>query len=236
MVNENQSLKHLESVCTRQTREFLEQLGAIAETYVEPLSDDVIGNTPTRVGQMVTEILCGYTEDPRQHLKVFESNTDEMIISKGIDFYSLCEHHLLPFFGHIHIGYIPNGKVLGLSKLARIALVFARRLQIQERLTNQIADFLYETEARRSVESACKIGDEKSLADMVTDIVDKQRSLTLDCSGVMVVVEAVHLCEVMRGVKMAHTRMVTSSVRGSFKENAQTRAEFLSLIHDGDVI
>jgi len=195
------------------------------------LDPDVLENTPGRVGRMIGEVLGGYAEDPNQHIKVFESKTDEMIISKGIDFYSLCEHHMLPFYGHIHIGYIPNGRVLGISKLARIALVFAKRMQIQERLTAQIADFIYETDARKKLKTPNDI-----IQDEVGKAFGRGSALKLDVAGVMVVVEAVHLCEVMRGVKMAHTRMVTSAVRGSFKENEATRAEFLSLIRDGDTI
>jgi GTP cyclohydrolase I len=206
-------------------KEYVEKfLGLLVEQAgIDAVSRDVLIDTPSRVGKMMDEILCGYRINPNDYLKTFETKTDEMIISRGIDFYSLCEHHLLPFYGHIHIGYIPSGKVLGLSKLARIAQVFACRLQLQERLTNQIADFLFETETRE--QGACEIG---------TELPDSE--LKLGFKGVMVVIEAVHLCEVMRGVKMAHTRMVTSSVRGGFKENAQTRSEFLSLIHNGDTL
>lgn len=195
------------------------------------LDTDVIDNTPGRVGRMMGEILSGYAEDPFEHVKVFETKTDEMVISKGIDFYSLCEHHMLPFFGHIHIGYIPDGKVLGVSKLARIALVFAKRMQLQERLTNQIADFLYETEARKKLDTPGKI-----MENAMSEAFGRGSLVKLGFGGVMVVIEAIHLCEVMRGVKMAHTRMVTSAVRGAFKDNPQTRSEFLSLIHNDDDI
>jgi len=195
------------------------------------LDPDVLENTPSRVANMIGEVLGGYAEDPNKLVKVFPSNTSEMIISKGIDFHSLCEHHMLPFYGHIHIGYIPNGKVLGVSKLARIALVFAKRMQIQERLTAQVADFLYETDARKKLTTPTEI-----IQDEVGKSFGRESVLKIDAAGVMVVVEAVHLCEVMRGVKMAHARMVTSAVRGSFKDNGATRAVFLSLIHNGDTI
>lgn len=208
---------------------FLKELHVAVSTSGTGLDRDVLENTPTRVGKMMAEVIGGYAQNPWSHVKTFDSDTDEMVISKGIDFYSLCEHHMLPFFGHIHIGYIPNGKVLGISKLARIALVFANRLQIQERMTTQIADFLYETDARKKLTTPSEI-----LQDEVGKAFGRESVLKLGAAGVMVVVEAVHLCEVMRGVKMAHTRMVTSAVRGSFKEQPQTRAEFLALVGHND--
>lgn len=220
----------LQNNCTKKVSEFLVELNGINKSD-SILPNDVLQETPGRVGRMMAEILGGYTESPMNYVKVFDSNTDEMVISKGIDFYSLCEHHMLPFFGHIHIGYIPNGKVLGVSKLARIALVFAKRMQLQERLTAQIADFLYESDARKTVSTPQEI-----LQDSVGRAMGRESTLKMDFAGVMVVVEAIHLCEVMRGVKMAHTRMVTSAIRGSFKDNSSTRAEFLSLIHHDDTI
>ncbi len=156
---------------------------------------DGLRNTPARVARMYAELLSGYHTDPVALINgaLFEVDYDEMVVVKSIEFYSLCEHHLLPFYGHAHVAYIPRNKVLGLSKIPRVVDMFARRLQVQERMTRQIADFL-------------------------EDVLHPQ--------GVAVVVEGAHLCAMMRGVKKANARMVTSSLIGRFKSDARTRAEF----------
>jgi len=143
----------------------------------------------------------GYNEDPTRILRgaMFDVDYDEMVIVKDIEMFSLCEHHLLPFFGRVHVAYIPKGKVIGLSKMARLVEVFARRLQVQERLTRQIADAIHEAIAPQ---------------------------------GVGVVVEARHLCMMMRGVEKQNSSTVTSAMIGVF-QNHQTRAEFLSLVKEG---
>ena len=159
-------------------------------------------NTPDRVARMYAELLKGYTEDPAKVINnaLFNINYDEMVLVRDIEFYSLCEHHMLPFLGRAHIAYIPAGKVLGLSKIPRIVDMYARRLQIQERMTRQIADFIQET---------------------------------LEPQGVAVVVEAMHLCSMMRGVKKHDARMTTSAMHGSFRANLATRQEFLANISRG---
>ena len=155
--------------------------------------------TPDRVARMYDELTAGYHTDPVKLINgaVFDVEYDDMVIVKDIEFYSMCEHHMLPFFGKCHIGYIPEGKVLGVSKLARIVDLFARRLQIQERLTNEVAGSLMETVAPE---------------------------------GVGVVIEAQHLCMMMRGVEKQNSCMVTSAMLGSFRRDQSTRNEFLKLI------
>jgi GTP cyclohydrolase I len=154
-------------------------------------------DTPSRVAKMYEEILSGYSDSPENHLVLFTENYDEMIIVRDIPFYSLCEHHLLPFFGKAHVAYIPGDqKVTGLSKLARIVDVYAKRLQLQERMTEQIAQAVMEN---------------------------------LNAKGVMVVIEAQHLCMVMRGVKKPGSYTVTSSVKGVMRREP-TRMEALFLI------
>jgi GTP cyclohydrolase IA len=155
--------------------------------------------TPLRVARMYAELTAGYHVDPVKLINeaVFPVEYDQMVVVRDIDFASLCEHHLLPFLGKAHVAYIPNGKVVGLSKIPRIVEMFARRLQLQERMTQQIAHFLEES---------------------------------LDPKGVAVVVEAHHMCMSMRGVKKANARMITSAVRGSFRDNPQTRTEFFAHI------
>ncbi len=154
--------------------------------------------TPERVGEAFQYLTKGYQEDPEQILRsaLFEEDYRQMVIVKDIEFYSLCEHHLLPFFGKAHIAYIPNGKITGLSKLARIVDVFARRLQVQERLTTQIKDCIQST---------------------------------LQPLGVIVVIEAQHLCMQMRGVQKPHSFTTTSDFTGAFNSK-KTRDEFLNLI------
>jgi GTP cyclohydrolase IA len=158
--------------------------------------------TPERVARMYAELLAGYRTDPESAVNgaIFDVQYDEMVIVRDIEFYSLCEHHMLPFIGRVHVAYIPNGKVLGLSKIPRIVDMYARRLQVQERLTRQIADFL-------------------------RDLLKPQ--------GVAVVVEAMHLCSMMRGVKKHDARMTTSAMHGAFRANLATRQEFLANISRG---
>jgi GTP cyclohydrolase I len=161
---------------------------------------DGLLETPDRVARAYGEILVGYTEDPRIHLdRQFDVDHDELVIVKDIPFSSLCEHHMLPFIGRAHIGYVPSdaGKVCGLSKLARVVDGYARRLQVQERLTVQIADAVMER---------------------------------LQAAGVVVIIEAEHLCMTMRGVQKSGALTTTSAVRGLLKENPSTRAEALGLI------
>ena len=156
--------------------------------------------TPERYAKALQYLTKGYSEDPEQILKgaLFSVDYDEMVIVKDIEMFSLCEHHVLPFFGKVHVAYIPKGKVIGLSKVPRLVEVFARRLQVQERLTVQIAETI-----------------QKAIQPL----------------GVGVVIEARHLCMMMRGVEKQHSATVTSSMLGAFRAQ-QTRQEFLSLIHD----
>ena len=178
-------------------RELLTELGE------DPDREGLL-RTPERVAKSLAFLTSGYRQDPHALINdaVFESAANNMIIARNIEVYSLCEHHMLPFYGRCHIGYIARHKVLGVSKLARIADSFARRLQIQERMTEQIAH-----EVERAV----------------------------DAEGVGVVVECRHLCMMMRGVEKQNSIMTTSSVLGSFRDSAATRAEFLALVHRGDV-
>jgi GTP cyclohydrolase I len=160
---------------------------------------DGLRDTPRRIAEMYAEIFGGLFYDPREHLRVgFEVAHDEMVILRNIPFYSMCEHHFLPFHGEAHVGYIPDGRVVGISKLARVVEGYARRPQIQEQLTSQIAEAIQDV---------------------------------LQPDGVAVVIEAEHLCMTMRGVKKPGSRMVTSAMRGDFKNSHVTRAEFLSLVH-----
>lgn len=158
--------------------------------------------TPKRVARMYSELLNGYHIDPVAMINgaLFNITYDEMVLVRDIEFYSLCEHHILPFIGRVHVAYIPDGKVIGLSKIPRIVDMYARRLQVQERMTRQIADFL-------------------------RDLLRPQ--------GVAVVVEAVHLCSMMRGVKKHDARMTTSAMHGAFRANLATRQEFLDNISRG---
>jgi GTP cyclohydrolase I len=154
--------------------------------------------TPNRVARSYMELMSGLTENPRHHLRtVFHERYDEVVLLRDIEFHSLCEHHLLPFTGRAHVAYLPEGKVVGLSKLARLVEGYARRPQVQERLTMQIADALMDE---------------------------------LHPTGAVCVIEAVHTCMTMRGVRKPGSVMVTSALRGIFKDNASSRAEVLSLI------
>jgi GTP cyclohydrolase I len=155
--------------------------------------------TPLRVAKAYQELLSGYRTDPIELLNdaIFDVSYDEMVIVRDIEFYSMCEHHMLPFLGRAHVAYLPKGKVIGLSKIPRIVDMFARRLQVQERMTRQIADLLDEL---------------------------------LHPKGVAVVIEGLHLCSVMRGVKKHDARMTTSAMAGAFRANLSTRQEFLDNI------
>jgi GTP cyclohydrolase I len=172
-------------------------------TIVKNIGEDPdrqgLQRTPERIARMYHELTVGYHVDPIAFINdaLFDVDYTEMVIVKDIDFYSLCEHHLLPFFGKAHVAYIPKGKVLGLSKIPRIVEMFARRLQVQERMTQQIASFIDEV---------------------------------LHPYGVAVVVEAAHMCSMMRGVQKANATMVTSAISGGFEKDPKTRAEFMEHI------
>jgi GTP cyclohydrolase I len=174
------------------TRELLVRLGE------DPTREGLV-RTPERMAKALQFITKGYQEDPKTVLNdaLFTVNYDEMVIVKDVEMFSLCEHHVLPFYGKVHVAYIPNGKVIGLSKVPRLIDVFARRLQVQERLTTQIAETIMEA---------------------------------IHPQGVGVVVEARHLCMMMRGVEKQHSAAVTSSMLGQFRDCQETRSEFLSLI------
>ncbi len=190
--------KTLEPVAVQQaslaelTREMLLRLGE------DPQREGLV-RTPERMAQALEFLTKGYQEDPQEilHGALFTEEYDEMVIVKDVEMFSLCEHHLLPFFGKVHVAYIPKGKVIGLSKIPRLIDVFARRLQVQERLTTQIAESIQQAIAPE---------------------------------GVGVVVEARHLCMMMRGVEKQHSAAVTSSMLGAFRNDENTRQEFLSLI------
>src|SRR5512143_2616798 len=173
-------------------------LGAVGE---DPAREG-LRNTPDRVARMYTELLSGYSMDPEKIINgaLFHINYDEMVLVRDIEFYSLCEHHMLPFIGRAHVAYLPAGKVIGLSKIPRIVDMYARRLQVQERLTRQVADEL---------------------------------ERLLEPTGVAVVVEGLHLCTMMRGVKKHDARMTTSAMHGAFRSNLATRQEFLDNISRG---
>jgi len=178
-------------------REILVRMG-------EDPNRDGLADTPERVAKSMAFLTRGYSMDVNAviHDALFDVDYDEMVVVKDVEFFSLCEHHLLPLFGKAHIAYLPNGKVIGLSKIPRVVDVFARRLQVQERLTTQIAD-------------------------AIADAVNPQ--------GVAVILEARHLCMMMRGVEKQHSATVTSAMRGVFKTQLQTRNEFLSLVRrNGD--
>ena len=174
--------------------------GELLARFDEDPTRDGLLRTPERVEKAMTFLTQGYREHPQEILRgaLFDVDYDEMVMVKDIEMYSLCEHHLLPFFGKVHVAYIPKGKVVGLSKLPRLVDVFARRLQVQERMTREIAGALQEAIAPQ---------------------------------GVGVVVEARHLCMMMRGVEKQNSSTVTSSMSGVFLED-KTRSEFLSLVRD----
>ncbi len=172
-----------------------EMLGLLGEN---PAREGLL-RTPLRVSKSLRYLTQGYAVDVNEILNnaIFKEPYDEMVIVKDIEIFSLCEHHLLPFYGKAHVAYIPNGKIIGLSKLPRIVEVFSKRLQVQERLTTQIANCLMEA---------------------------------LNPKGVAVVIEALHLCMAMRGVKKSDAYTVTSAMLGAFRRDARSRSEFLSLI------
>jgi GTP cyclohydrolase I len=179
-----------------------ESVRTILESVGEDVEREGLLRTPERVAKAYGELLSGYRTDPIELLNdaIFDVTYDEMVIVRDIEFYSMCEHHILPFLGRAHVAYLPNGKVIGLSKIPRIVDMFARRLQVQERMTRQIADLVDEL---------------------------------LHPKGVAVVVEGLHLCSVMRGVKKHDARMTTSSMSGAFRTNLPTRQEFLDNISRG---
>jgi GTP cyclohydrolase IA len=173
-------------------RELLKELG-------EDPDREGLERTPDRVAQALTYLTSGYRADIRDVLNsaLFSEEYDEMVVVKDIDFYSLCEHHLLPFFGKCHIAYMPSRKIIGLSKMPRLVEMYSRRLQVQERLTTQIAQTIEEV---------------------------------LQPRGVAVVMEALHMCMLMRGVEKQNSKAVTSAMLGAFRDRPETRAEFMELI------
>lgn len=177
----------------RLVRELLTEIG-------EDPDREGLAKTPYRVAHAIDYLMSGYRIDPKQLINgaIFTQSTNNMVVARDIELYSMCEHHMLPFFGRCHIGYISKGKVFGVSKLARLVDMYARRLQLQERLTEQIA---------HSIKDA------------------------IDAEGVGVIIEAQHLCMMMRGVEKQNSMMTTSSVLGSFHDSVATRSEFLSLIN-----
>ena len=187
-------------------KDFDDPIEPIITSMLKELGEDPgrngLQSTPQRVARAMRFFCQGYQQDPVKILNnaLFDVTYDEMVIVKDIEFYSLCEHHLLPFFGRVHVAYIPDGKVVGLSKIPRLVEMFSRRLQVQEKLTTQIAETL----------------------DQV-----------LTPKGVAVVIEAVHLCMMMRGVAQQNSSAITSSIQGEFETDSKTRAEFMELIRHG---
>lgn len=181
---------------TQRNQRIEEAVRVILDGMGEDIHREGLQNTPKRVRKMYDELLAGYHVDPVALINnaIFNEKCDEMVIVRNIEFSSMCEHHMLPFIGHAHVAYLPNDQVIGLSKIPRIVDMFARRLQVQERLTSQIADFLQEV---------------------------------LQPKGVAVVMESVHMCAMLRGVKKADSSMVTSAMRGAFRDDPKTRAEFM---------
>lgn len=180
------------------TQQIAHHVEALLRLIGEDSAREGLKKTPTRVGEAMQFLTQGYQQDAEDLLRgaLFEEDYRQMVVVKDIPFYSLCEHHLLPFFGKAHVAYIPNGKITGLSKIARVVDVFARRLQVQERMTTQIKDCIQQT---------------------------------LNPLGVMVVIEAEHLCMQMRGVQKPHAVTTTSDFTGAFNR-AETREEFMNLI------
>jgi GTP cyclohydrolase IA len=187
---------------TQADKEFEELIRRELELIGEDPKREGLLKTPQRVANSMTFLTQGYNSSAEEVVGkgIFKEEHDNMIMVRDIELYSLCEHHMLPFFGKAHVAYIPNGKIVGLSKIPRIVDVYARRLQVQERLTEQIAEGL------------CRV---------------------LNPSGVGVVIEAYHLCMMMRGVQKQNSKTITSSLRGAFREDPKTRDEFLRLAHNG---
>jgi GTP cyclohydrolase IA len=181
-----------------------DQLAHLVERQLEEIGEDPARDgllrTPDRVAASLRWLTGGYNMDAKDVIgdALFEETHESMVLVRDVELYSMCEHHMLPFFGKAHVAYIPNGRILGLSKIPRVVDVFARRLQVQERLTEQIADALMET---------------------------------LQPHGVGIVIEAQHLCMMMRGVEKQNSSTVTSALRGVFRDCPMTRAEFLGLVH-----
>lgn len=186
-----------------ESTEFQQLIRRQLELLGEDPDRDGLIRTPARVARSLTWLTQGYEMDVREVVgdALFEDEHDNMIMVRDIELYSMCEHHLIPFYGRAHVAYIPDGRIVGLSKLPRVVDVFARRLQVQERLTEQIAQAL------------CDI---------------------LEPRGVGVVIEAYHLCMMMRGVQKQNSRTITSALRGVFRDDAKTRDEFLRLAHYGN--
>ncbi len=184
----------------------MKQAEGLVEALLKEMGEDParegLRKTPERVARAIEFLTQGYQQDPNEILNnaMFEETYDEMVLLKDIDFYSLCEHHLLPFYGRAHVAYVPNGRVVGLSKLARLVEMYSRRLQVQERLTTQIADEI-------------------------------QR--VLKPRGVAVVLEARHLCMMMRGVQKQNSFAISSAMFGEFESDPKTRAEFMGLVRMG---
>lgn len=174
----------------------------LLESIGEDLNRDGLRDTPERAARAFAFLNRGYHQDIDQIINnaIFESESNEMVLVQDIELYSLCEHHLLPFIGKCHVAYIPSGKILGLSKFARIVDMYARRLQVQENLTRQIADTIQKV---------------------------------TQAQGVAVIIEAQHMCMMMRGVEKQGSKTITSALRGSFRDDARTREEFLRLVHNG---
>lgn len=179
--------------------EIIEATKVLIKSIGEDLQREGLIRTPERVARASEEIFSGYTTDPDALINnaLFNVDYDQMVVVKDINFYSMCEHHILPFFGKAHVAYLPKGKVIGLSKIPRIVDMFARRLQVQERMTQQIATFIQET---------------------------------IQPLGVAVVIEASHLCMMMRGVRKEDATMTTSAMLGGFRTHLDTRLEFLNRI------
>ena len=191
---------------TQANKEADKEFEALVRRELELLGEDPdregLLRTPARVARSLRWMTQGYGSSAKEVVGngIFKEEHDNMIMVRDIELYSMCEHHMLPFFGKAHVAYIPNGKIVGLSKIPRIVDVYAQRLQVQERLTEQIAEGL------------CDV---------------------LDPAGVGVVIEAYHLCMMMRGVQKQNSKTITSSLRGAFREDPKTRDEFLRLAHNG---
>jgi len=202
-MSSTQASKQVRDEDAEVSREFEKLVRREIELIGEDPKREGLARTPARVAKSLRFLTQGYDSSPEEVVGegVFKEDHDNMIMVRDIELYSLCEHHMLPFFGKAHVAYIPNGRIVGLSKIPRIVDVFARRLQVQERLTEQIAEGL------------CNV---------------------LRPSGVGVVIEAYHLCMMMRGVEKQNSKTITSALRGAFREDSKTRDEFLRLAHSSN--